>query len=74
MWVAKAITKETADERSKNKSEKKTGNNENLKDKIEDDIFATDADDHSWEKEAELIQASLMMLQDISDSDEEDDV
>ena len=70
VWVAKAITKETANETSKKKIEKKTGNNKNLKHK--EDLLATDADDHSWEKEAELIKASLMMLQNISDSDEED--
>ena len=75
--VAKAITKETADGTPKKKSEKKTGNNKNWKDSEkldEEDLLATDdSTDHSWEKEAELIQASLMMLQDISDSDEEDE-
>ena len=70
--VAKAITSGNKTvETSKDKSEKKTGNDENLKD--EEAPIGKDEDDRSWEKEAELIQASLMMLQDISDSEEEND-
>ena len=70
--VAKAITSSNnTTKTTKDKGEKKTGSKENLKDG--EKILATDNDDLSWEAEAELIQASLMMLQDISDSEEEDD-
>ena len=70
--VAKAIATngKTTSGTSKSKSEKKTGHNKNLKNRENPEDAFLAADD---EKEAELIQASLMMLQDISDSEEDDD-
>ena len=71
--VAKAITTGNMSEEASNVSiEKNTGNNKTIEEgtkKFED--IPSDFDEDK-ESEAELIQASLMMLQDLSDSEDDE--
>ena len=71
--VAKAITSGNMSEEASNvRIEKNTYNNETMEDSTKKKEEAPSDVDEDKEVEAELIQASLMMLQDISDSEDDE--